>query len=345
MERIIKIFFVILLIANISCRRQTLEEPSQITALIPISFDWSESNVPVLETRAVSVFFYPESGGEPVVHVSNDIHNTKVELLAGKYSVLIFNETIYESSWTGVSFEGTDRYETFEAVARNNDDARGNELYQKKQANEKVILNPEPLAAWSLDNFEVTQDMISRTRSKSKSESRSMTHEQTKAVDKALNVFVGVKLMPRTANVTVNMKVCNLNNAHVLTGAIKGLSTRVNMVSGKASCQKSTHLFTFCDENYEWDDHQNIHGMAKHSFVSFGRMPTADSCYSFQLNAVRHSGETIDPWECDITDQINNSQDKNLIVNIGVDDNIPDIGEYKDGVDIGDWNDENIEIE
>ncbi|MGL5681899.1 MAG: DUF5119 domain-containing protein [Marinifilaceae bacterium] len=335
----------IIIITMCTCYRQDLENKAPSTALIHISFDWSISRVPTNDINAVSVYFFPINGDAPIVHVSNNIYETKVQLPIGAYSVLIFNETTGETSWSGTSFTGTDKFETFMAVARPNNTSKGNLLYTKAE-NDNVVLNQEPLAAWSLDKFDVTSEMVYETRGWK--ETRATTDTNSKAITKALEVFVKVKLQPRTTETTVTAKITNLNNAHTIAGVLRGVASGVYLVSGKRAPIQVTHLFTFQNSNHIWESADKINGTARHIFYTFGKHENPDVSYSLQLDALLHWGELPPPFMFDVTEKVKQSDNITLRLDVGLEngngDRTIELEELKEGVDVGDWDKGEIEI-
>ena len=86
-------FIIYLSLFNLSCNRQSVGDCYCYNALIPISVDWSVSE---LDPQNVSVLFYDEYTGSLVLdHYFENNSNyiqSYVELPNGRYTVLVFNE-------------------------------------------------------------------------------------------------------------------------------------------------------------------------------------------------------------------------------------------------------------
>ncbi|MGL4332202.1 MAG: DUF5119 domain-containing protein [Bacteroidales bacterium] len=323
------------------CHRQEIEDPDLLTALIPLSIDWSESRVSEESTNAVSCYFFPRSAAVATVHVSNNIHATKVALVPGEYDILIFNETTDQSSWSGITFEDTGSFHDFAALGRTNTTGEGNPIYTP-QAGEHIIHNPEALACWSMEGFEVTPQMIAYTQGSK----GTLSDDQCKEIEESFSALAGIKPQPRTTVLSTEVKIRNLNNAFTLGGVIKGMAAGIYMVSGEKKPRTVTGLFTFPADSSKWDNQTD--GSIRQSVLCFGKSIAEPQDYDFELHAVLQWGENPKPWTWDVTGQIQQCEDPDLKISLGISGEAPDqevdLGELKEGVDVGGWEDENIDI-
>lgn len=211
-----------------SCERRPLEEDIYETALIPISIDWSKSGIPQgedgrYEIHRASILFYPKDGGEMLEYLLEaDINYREIEVPVGSYSVMIFNETRTPGDWANIYFTGIDRYHTFAAYTRPEEQVG----FYLRATEPTLCKQPEPLAVWSLDHFEVTADMVGTTEAGGKTRNKLGSSE-------VKNPFIDVTPLPRSKRVLVRVRVLNLTSAIQSTGIVRGAVAGVMMASGE----------------------------------------------------------------------------------------------------------------
>ena len=241
-----------------ACERRELENIYIDTALIPVRIDWSLSGVPVEGMHRASIWFFPEDGGQPMVFpMQTNLTYREITVPAGVYSALVFNETIEDSDWDGIVFTGTDSYKTFAAMSVPKQ-TRG---FYTRSDTLPLINEPEALAAWSLDRFEVTPEMVTRTRSLAKNKP---------ALEKEAPYLIGIKPLPRFERVVITAYVTNLSSSKQVTGTIDGMAAGVYMVSGEKIPQSAAHAFILNRRKYEANGND---GTTTRAFNIFGRLP------------------------------------------------------------------------
>ena len=145
------IFLLICLLS--SCHRQLLEEWYISKARIPISIDWSKSNI---DPQNVSMLFFNKSDGTlALTHYfenNNKPIQSYVDVPAGEYTVLVFNEL--PNQIKNVSININDTYDNIEAIGSKASNIslpiEGNTYYGQ----------PGELASTIVNDFEVTSSMI-----------------------------------------------------------------------------------------------------------------------------------------------------------------------------------------
>ena len=259
MKRIVILSLSMMLMAMftfINCTRRTLEDDIFETALIPVRIDWSVSGVNVEEMHRATLMLFPINGGLPIEYrLEGNLTERQIAVPVGTYSVIAFNETIDEDDWKTISFTNKDSYEKFAAVALP-EETRG---FYTRSESLPLVANPEVLAAWSLDKFEVTRDMITQTRTNS---------ENGTSTENQINDLTSIKPSPRFERVIVKVFVKNLSSSIQATGTIDGMASGVYMASGNILSESVVHAFVLNGRVY--DDNGND-GTTTRTFNIFGR--------------------------------------------------------------------------
>jgi len=326
-----------------ACERRPLENEYFETARIPVKIDWSKSGIAVTSpdgnglVHRVSIRFFPKDGS-PIFdrYLETNVIEGNIDVPIGKYSIVIFNESVHDIYWEdAIYFTNVDDYDNFAANVVQ-DNAVNYPLYTSLY-NERLVVEPYKLASWSLDDFEVTQEMVTRTRAAG---SRGVP---TRADNS--DALMDVKMRPLTYNVNVIAKVQNLCSAQLIQTAMRGFSTKVYMASALTEQEPATHIFSL--NGRIWDDPANpIHGTTRKSFLSFGCLPSTAQ-YWLNLDVLFVTGELYvpaQPFLYDVTNQVEASSGiMGVNVNINIDINIDIALPYVEGgIHVGEWDDENI---
>ena len=288
MKSIAKISIMAALIAAMAlnaCERRELEDDYMEYALIPVSIDWSISGVSVEEMHRASVWLFPHDDSAPLQYrLEGDVTYREIRVPVGQYSVLVFNETTDENDWDNIVFKGTKRYETFAAM-----NIPQNEIgFYSRSEKLPLIGNPEALAAWSLDYFEVTQDMVVKTRSLS---------QKTAALVEEVPNLTAVKPLPRFERVVIEAYVTNLASSKQVTGTIDGMYSGVYMVSGERITKPAAQAFILNGRVYNGYD-----GTTTRTINIFGKSPDAD--HNLVLDFLLTNNELHPREEFDVTNLI-----------------------------------------
>lgn len=355
MKRIYTIILLALVAAISSCERRPLVDELHETALIPVSIDWSEAlldpdNDPNGDVYSASVWLFPQPDsryqGKPLEFKLNNPRGGEIEVPVGKYAVLVFNNTVMDFS-ENVGFRGTDKYETFEYYAL--PDTRASRY--SKSGYDNLILEPDIIAAWNLDEFEVTPDMVTLTRSTSENSSLA-ARQQVKALS---------NVTPHRLTYVVKslVRVVGLNNAKAAQGAVTGFGSSVFLATGRVAPPPSTLVFNL--NNRQWlNSEQTVGTIESAPFNAFGPAsgdPSA-ACYhltSFTLRGEWEGSTTYPtppaaPFTHYITNQINKNISLYINLNVGFEVKpgnpeivLPDFSIQGDGgfgVGLEDWGEE-----
>ena len=329
MKSIVKISTTAALIAAMaltSCERRALEDDYKEYALVPVQIDWSLSGVSVEQMHRASVWLFPHDESAPLQYrLEGNLTYREIRVPAGIYSVLVFNETIDKEDWNGIAFKGTDKYHTFAATS----------IPQKEigfyNSSEELPLigNPEALAAWSLDYFEVTEEMIFDTRTNLKNSA---------ALVAKVPELTAIKPLPRFERVIVNVYVTNLASSKQVTATIDAMYSGVYMVSGKRITKPAAQAFIFNVRDYDGYD-----GTTTCTFNIFGKPTKAN--HNLNIDFLLTNNEMHPREEFDVTNLITSSTIDYVqthVINIGYGN---DNGDHEITLPKGDMNADNITVE
>jgi hypothetical protein len=321
-----------------NCNYRPLEDEMYMTALIPVSIDWSESGVDQNTMHRASVLLFPENGGTALEYrLEDDLTYAEIEVPIGTYSVLIFNETKDASDWSTLVFTGIDSYDTFAAESLE-ETTRG---FYTRSEELPLIKNPQSLAAWGMEGFSVTLEMITRTRAitriNSATRSRTLAEEVTD--------LVGVKPQPRFERVAITARAVNLASSMQTTGLLHGMASGVYLASGRKMTVASSHALLLNGRVY---DENEKDGTTTTTINTFGKLPVASARYHLDLDFLLNDG-TLHPRESwDVTDIMTPVQGTIVPtwrIDVGESETAPDheielpymgVGS---GITVGDWND------
>ena len=350
----IRFITLFMLFSTLSCIRRPLEEGFIQSALIPVKFDWTYSYLnPDIDQENLynaSVWLYAHSGtpfsGKSYMEYSlATSKGGEIEVPVGVYRVLAFNNSIRSFS-SNCGFRGVDNYETFEYFVHPATRVDGS----------KSVSEPDLLAVWRSDYFEVTADMISISRNID----TEIAEESRSKAEIGLNQLLNIAPTRLTCNVSVSVYAAKINHSKSATGLLRGMAQSVKLWS-EERFNYSSYLFPFEKRDIRRSD--IFFGNVSANFRSMGPVQEDDSRSSldvrFELTAEDDDGNThypalgILPFSFDVTDQVESSTPTTLwtvVIEIGDDEDDPDItlpnvnpGGFSPGV--GDWGtEEDIEI-
>ncbi len=329
---------IILLLSLISCKRRPLSDDvcQRSTALIPVEIDWSISGInPTSESRTdgdyvhrVSLRFFPKDGSQPFDrYLEKSVFEGEIEVPIGSYSVVVFNESIYDPYWDGfIEFINVDDYDTFAVELVDNESGVSNE--------------PLKLASWRLDNFGVTQAMVNTTRSTRTGDK----YAALSPIDREMTTsFIPVTLQPITCYTTVSAHIENLSSAQRVEATFRGFAHRMYMASGESHSSTSSHKMRL--STVEWDDEsEKVHGTISARMLTFDASADPDAKYELAMDVILVDGSQHTPQEpliYDVTHQVMEqitryaSDDFTLSCEFSV-------PQTEGGIGVDNWEDENI---
>ena len=335
----LRAFALVAAILCFSCQRRPLEGGEvREMARIRVHIDWSHSGISVPSyneaerIHRVSFRFFPEDGSPAFDRYLEKTNVTDgwIDVPIGKYSVVVFNESVYDAAyWSdAVFFTGVESYAAFAAHAVVYDPAQlaTDFPFYTPPPGESVIIGPEPrkLASWSLDHFEVTGNMA-------QSSGRLSLYEE-----EMLDALKSIRMRRLTRMVNVTAQVTNLVSTLTHYCTLSGFANTVYMASGEATQTPSISLFKLNGRQYDPDGR---HGTTRCSFLSFGRVPQAES-YTLAVDVLYVTGERYlsdPPLIFDVTGDVVSGPgpDLNIAVNYGV--------EYREGgIAVNDWGEDYV---
>jgi hypothetical protein len=329
-----------------TCERRPLEyDVLPETAAIEVKIDWSKSGIDPASRDGQGVhrvslrFFSKEKDSRlPVfdLYMEGNVTEGKISVPAGKYSVIVFNESVDDHAyWDGaITFTDINSFDRFAANAVPFDATE-----RKKQfpfyspvSGEQFIVEPLHLASWSIEHFEVTENMI--LVSQGIWPSYSLSKEESEMFDAFKNVVM--RALTRPVNLTA--KVENLISAQTNYFAMQGFASKVYMASGRTTNSPNTYLFLLGGRKY---DSNGRNGTLSRSFRSFGRVPTANSeSYQLAADILFFTGELYQPSKpllFDVTGQVIPNYDKQVDIDLSISFSLPFV---EGGISVDDWDDD-----
>lgn len=298
----------------ISCERRPLTEGYNLKAQIPIHVDWSKSE---LTPQNVTLLVYSSATGDLVLEHrfehNNNYVQSYIELPAGKYKVVTFNELRNEVD--NVNIRGYDNLNTLEAYSIEdvNTRTRANSDFYTTQ--------PGVFASNLISDFEVTSSMVVRSLTLQKDASFSLSTLPL-VTDRLMNIIP----LRNTCKVHLTLHVKGLNNARMPALVnLRNLATGYLINSSSNTTGLSTIQFTM--NNRIYDSGSNTNGTISATITSFGvvgeRMFTLDqpSDSPLLLNTLFmlvDKDKTVVSKEVDITKSVTFSVEENRTIHIYV---------------------------
>lgn len=330
-----------------SCERRPLEGCDDTAyALIPVRIDWSQAGFPLLPeskdpddyVHRVSLRFFPKSGGEAFDrYLETNVSEGEIMVPVGEYHVVVFNESVFDVSWNDqIRFTDINDFERF--AANKVIDTTPQDYFEVPQ-DQPLVKEPPRLASWSLGDFRVTYSMTEQYKANAGS------HKLTAEVEVMYQSLTQIVMYPLTYDVNILAQVTNLKYAQQIMGHKKGFSRKVYMASRQTEKLPSSFLFKF--NGRKWTDADKVNGTTEWTFRSFGKMPS-EIRYLIDLHVILTDGTEFKPeipLSFDVTDQVMGTTTKAPIhqLHIVLRDIVLPVTEG--GVDVGDWDDEDIIIQ
>ncbi len=331
------LIFISLLV--VGCIRRPLSDTecpysSTKSATIEVSVDWSATGFELYGTdeyiHRVSFRFFPLDGSTPFDrYIEDDVESGTIEVPQGSYSVVVFNESIYDSYWSNaILFEDVDSYELFAAEIVDEDRTLYDFFYIPDE-DELLSVELLNLASYGIAEFVVSETMVSGEWS-----------DEDEVMASKLNPVVPQRL---TCSTTIEVATENLSSANSVHASLTGLAHRVFMASGDADTITTTHIWQLSQR--EWEDEVEQHGTIYESRLTFSLPSTDESQHTLTLDFTLIDGSRHDPEEeliYDVSDQIVSSAavtryaDNDLSASVSV-----SLPEVSGDVEVEDWGDDN----
>ncbi len=196
----------------------------------------------------MTAIFYPhDKNMDPIVYMTHSVSGTVVSLSKGTYDILLFNQSPGE--FGTLNFRGLNRYETAEVY-----------LLQSDRTDD-MSFQPEDLAVATMENFEVTDEMIDETRL--------ILSENGSGKDDVLT-STSIVLTPKCVVTPgkVIMHIGGLHNLYSLESSISGVASNFLPSTYASGGRETAHQLG------PWKKQQGQNGLEQGviecSFYSFG---------------------------------------------------------------------------
>lgn len=333
---------LVALAAFAGCMRRPLMDLDGETALIPVKIDWSQSNIDVSEddptgsglVHRVSLRFFPEDGS-PVFerYLEGNIFEGTVRVPVGRYDVVVMNESVSDVLYweDAMTFSDVDDFDSFAATLNPMpaEDMASEFPFYRPEEGENTVVEPFSLASWSMEGFEVTEEMATRS--------------VASRAGGTPDALTGIVMRCLTYDVNVSARMINLVSAQRIHLAAKGFARKVFIASARTAADPSVYLFMLGPSYAEPGDKN---GTASRSYLSFGRVPTAGARYGMSMDILLTDGVlyTDDaPLLFDVTGQVEAGTGTQINIDLTVDDSI-DLPEVEGGIAVDDWDDDQITL-
>ncbi len=326
-----------LLCITVSCQHKELCYHHPHTARVRIDVDWSEFEKD--EPSGMTVMVYPLRGGVAITHLTNTTTHAYVDLLAGSYHSIVFNQS--ESEYGSVLFKGMDRYETAEVYTATSKSG----WYKSKSGEEKVATDPEWIGTDTYENSVVTEEMVSVTGE----------HLIMEGNTRAMPDYVIANHIPQNIiyTLTVKVHVKGYHNLRSARASMNGLAEGYMFAAHKPTSAIVTQLM----ENWskQVDEVDPTKGTITGQITCFG-LPDGHRATSeenlFNLSLLLVDNKTVVTFPFNVGDLIVCDKDRlELWLELDLDEPLPDVqpeGGSGSGFDatVDDWGDEeNFEVE
>lgn len=288
-----KILFlaVSLLLFFASCERRPLTYFVDPTMEVIINVHWVDmSSTP----SGMSIYCYPESGGSPTTTQTNNTSKATVNLGAGAYKVLVFNQI--PSEYTTIDFVGLSSYETAEVNAM----ATKSSWYESKADDDNLSYEPEELAIATYHDLEITEEEIAKMIEEYQS---FMTYKGSADTTFTYNIEIDVYPAVVVRTTKVEVEVDSIASLRSVRASVYGMSSGYDISEQKSHSTYTTHLLE--SWNLTLNDSISTRGTIYSYFTCFGLPETTTETRmvsdawggTMSLEILLTDGETIHATE------------------------------------------------
>ena len=327
------------------CERRPLEDDEFArAAMIEVKIDWSKSGIDPDSrdgngVHRASLRFFPKDGHSPVfdLYLEGNVREGRIQVPVGKYSVIVFNESVDDRSyWDGrITFTDVNSFSNFAANAVPFGAAQRTSQFPfySPYAGEEFIVEPLHLASWSIEHFEVTEKMILV------SHGERLPHYLSEEENGMFNALTNITMRALTRPVNINARVENLISTHIAYAAMQGFANKVYMASARTTYNPSSYLFTFDRRKY---DSNGKDGVMNSRFLSFGRTPSSGAypeSYKVAADILFVNGDHYKPERpllFDVTGQVLSNYDTSIDIDLFINYSLPLV---EGGIAVDEWED------
>lgn len=246
------------------CHRRPLDLTMSDGAAITVIVHWDNTG---LRPNGMTVSFYPKGGGNPITTLSNS-DTVAVNIPAGEYNLLVFNETV--SDFTNLLFADISSFDGIYAYT----DTYSNKYY------DDIRTTPEKLASYARE-FIVSDDMVRYTLYYRRG---TVPPVDVHASAEDLVIHVWPKLI--TCVINTRLHATHIDKAASAGGYLGHFAAGVYLASGKTVREDAIFSINFSQK----DMISKTDGYFSNTSVGFGFyedvFPPAVSGYSFDFFAV-----------------------------------------------------------
>ena len=338
MRKILMIMALGLLL--MSCQRRDIYYENVQYANLTIKVDWSKS-FPDEDSKptGMSVWFYPDGGGNPIIKSTNEVDNYKVRIPEGIYDILIFNQTPFELG-KSLSFRGIESLQEAEVYSVLLD----YKSWYEQQTSKPVHVQPKYFASVKHENVEVVSPLYDSDYTPEYAPERPP-------------VDITIKMTPQmiTKDVEILVHVKNAGSIKDIRSVVSGFAEG-HLLNGQQ--QNSISSINIIDDWDIGDDSDSEETIIVFNLTSFGYKKTSDKSDSntdywngeLDLRFMLHDGEIenfIIPLDKDNIIETGNKLKMKLEIGIDNPIDLPDVPNPGNGgagfePDVEEWPEEDI---
>ena len=341
------ICIIVLFVVLSSCEHKNLCFHHPHTAQVRIDVDWShfDNETPT----GMTVMVYPADGGQYIRHLTNTTTHALLDLEAGLYNTIVFNQS--DAEFGTMEFRDMDQFATAEVHTVPTE----SRWYTRADENEKLVAQPEWLATDYRTNVEVTPKMVEIAGE----EYMATLSKSNKNQVKARTHFVIATHTPQNIihTITVKLHLKNIYNLRSARASLRGLASGYSFSLNANTEGTVTQLLEYWSMTVDPDD--PTLGYITAQITSMG-LPYGHTAQpednEFNISILLVDNETIVDIPFSVGDKFQKVYDDagnynlELFVELWAEDPLPDVkptGDEEGGFDaiVDEWGEEeNIDI-
>lgn len=210
-----------------SCEHKELCEYHPHRAKVRVNVDWSKFTK--TKPTGMTVKVYPSGGIAPYTQLTHNLAYAEMDLEAGLYSTLVFNQS--EEEYGTVSFRNLDNYQNAEVYTN----TTRSTWYETRNEDEKLGSNPEWIGVDAQQNALVSEEMVEGTGKYA----RTRAGKVEVAPYYVMNTLTPENIV---STVTIKVHIKGIHNVRSARGAIDGMAEGYYLTQGRATDKKVTQL-------------------------------------------------------------------------------------------------------
>lgn len=279
------------LFISVSCTEQRDLYVASYPQLLILN-DWNPSQV--FPPNGATAMIFDEKTGQRT-EIMTDANRKVIELDQGLYDILVFNGSLYHptDALGNISFRGTDKFETVEAVVS---EMNPTKIFRATNG-EVIVNNPDILATHSTANCDI------EARKKFELKYRDGKNGFPTSL-KHINDTLPFTPCRITVDCIVICRVKNVKSARIVQAKLRGFSQSVFLANRLPSHTYITHQFTLNDRQFD-DPDPTIGTIKSPMFTTFGPpLDLPERKYIIDIHTLLINGEEWPQKSFDVTDQV-----------------------------------------